>query len=662
MGNYGNENFEFESEDALFSIIEPGAYSVLLSAKGANCIDSITLGTDLQIGTSPIVDFEFISDQACEDVTAVFENKTTNIYGEIVDYEWDFGEGTISNEIDGSNLYTEVENINVTLTATTQFGCSDIHSELLSILPNAVPTLPEDYSMCIGDSVQINGILVGSGVSDMILTWNEPNDLSCIDCLQPFASPVDTTEYIITAQHSNGCMTRDTMIINVVPVIGPALSLSVDTVVCDGDTALVAINNFDNALTYVWEDSPTLSCFDCEFVSAYPQDDTYYTVTVFNQYGCFKADSLLVEVEQDIPDFLIDDRGICEDSQTLLIVSNDVLNPSWQNDSSLSCLNCYETTASPDGNQFYYLGVNSAVGCEYRDSVFITVIPADTIMISDDGQICEGEQMILASSGAGDPIWSPTTNLSSQVEPIIFGSPQESTMYTVTYTYDECIQSDSILIDVIYKADITAIGDTICEDESAELIATGMVDRFTWLDENGMVISTGDTLIYDTEIDQTILVVGKLGLCEEDSALVSVVVQPTIDVTLGTSEYELFINSAEIVDIDFDETDDYSYSWSPANGLSCDDCPDPKISNIGQQIHYRLIVTDKLTGCDVEKTIFVRFINQCSDDAFYIPNIFSPNGDGVNDNFVIIPRDQRSLTRLDFSIGGETIYMLVPMY
>lgn len=655
---YGNEDFEFESEDALFSIIEPGAYSVRLSAKGANCIDSITLGTDLQIGTSPIVDFEVISDQACEDVTAIFENKTTNIYGVIVDYEWDYGDGTISNQIDGSNLYTEVENTNVTLTATTQFGCSDIHSELLLILPNAVPTLPEDYSMCIGDSVQINGILVGSGVSDMILTWNEPNDLSCIDCLQPFASPVDTTEYIITAQHSNGCMTMDTMTINVVPVIGPALSLSVDTVVCAGDTALVAINNFDNALTYVWEDSPTLGCFDCEFVSAYPQDDTYYTVTVFNQYGCFKADSLLVEVEQDIPDFLTDDRGICEDSQTLIIVSNDVLNPSWQNDSSLSCLNCYETTATPDANQFYYLGVNSAVGCEYRDSVFITVIPADTITISDDGQICEGEQMILASSGAGDPIWSPATNLSSQVEPIIFGSPQESTMYTVTYTYDECIQSDSILIDVIYKADITAIGDTICEDESAELIATGMVDRFAWLDETGMVISTGDTLIYDTEIDQTILVVGKLGLCEEDSILVSVVVQPTIDVTLGTTEYELFINSAEIVDIDFDETYDYSYSWSPANGLSCDDCPEPKISNIGQQMQYRLIVTDKLTGCDVEKTIFVRFINQCSDEAFYIPNIFSPNGDGSNDYFQILAERPEEFDEIRlFDRWGNHIYV-----
>ena len=188
------------------------------------------------------------------------------------------------------------------------------------------------------------------------------------------------------------------MIINVVPVIGPALSLSLDTVVCNGDTALVAINNFDTALTYVWEDSPTLNCFDCEFVSAYPQDDTYYTVTVFNQYGCFKADSLLVEVEVDIPDFLIDDRGICEDSQTLLKVSNNVLNPIWQNDNSISCINCYETIATPDVNQFYYLGVNSVVGCEYRDSILITVIPADTLTISEDCQICEGEQIILASS------------------------------------------------------------------------------------------------------------------------------------------------------------------------------------------------------------------------------------------------------------------------
>jgi gliding motility-associated-like protein len=202
------------------------------------------------------------------------------------------------------------------------------------------------------------------------------------------------------------------------------------------------------------------------------------------------------------------------------------------------------------------------------------------------------------------------------------------------------------------------MGDTICEDESAELIATGMVDRFTWLDESGTALSTGDTLIYDTEIDQTILVVGKLGLCEEDSVLVSVVVQPTIDVTLGTTEYELFINSAEIVDIDFDETDDYGYSWSPASGLSCDDCANPKISDIGQQMHYTLIVTDNTTGCDLEKTIFVRFINQCSDEAFYIPNIFSPNGDGSNDYFQILSERPEEFNEIRlFDRWGNHIYV-----
>lgn len=654
----GSENYEFETENVQFSITDPGTYTIALSAIGANCKDTLVLDSYLQIATTPVVDFDFASDQACEEVAAIFNNQTTNIYGDVVEYEWTYGDGSISNDVNGSHVYTNVENITVTLTATSQYGCSNSYTESFSILPNAVPILPEDYSMCIGDSIMIQGTIIGSGISEMTLSWNDPIYLSCDDCLQPVASPVDTTEYIITAQHSNGCVTMDTMVINVVPVIGPTLSLSMDTIICDSDTAIISITNYDNLLTYLWENSPSISCLDCEFVSAYPEDDTYYTVTVFNQYGCFKTDSLLVEVEREIPDFLIEDRGICEDAETILMVSNELLNPSWQSDNSLSCLNCYETAANPTESQFYYIDVKSPAGCDYRDSVFVTVIPEEDLVVGDGDEICEGEQAILISTGTGDPFWTPANNLSSQQEALTFTTPQESTTYTVTYTYDKCVQSDSILIEVLYKAEISAIGDTICPDEIAELFAMGNVNKFTWLDEVGDVIFVGDSLLLETEVNQTFTVIGKLGLCEEDTAVVNVIVQPEIDITLLKFDYELFINSAEVVDIEYDETADYIYSWSPSNGLSCDDCPDPKISDVGEKMEYTLTVYDEMTGCYLEKTINVKFINQCSEKAFYVPNIFSPNGDGSNDYFQILAeRPEEFLEVRLFDRWGSQIYV-----
>ena len=654
----GNENFTFYTDDVQLNIVEPGAYFITLSAEGANCKDTITSNIPIQIATTPVVDFDFASDQVCEEVAAIFNNQTTNVYGDLIDYEWTFGDGSTSNEIEGNHIYTNAENINVTLSVTSEYGCTGTHSESFTILPNAVPILPEDYVMCIGDSVLILGEIIGSGIADMTLSWNITEDLSCIDCLQPIASPVDSTEYIITALHSNGCITMDTMLVNVVPVLGPELSLSMDTVVCDKDTAIISITNFDNSLTYLWAESPTLSCLDCEYVSAYPEGDTYYSVTVFNQFGCFKTDSLLVKVEREIPDFLIDDRGICENETTQLSVSNEVINPVWKNDNALSCVNCYETTASPTQSRYFFVDVNSIAGCLYSDSVYVTVVPADNLEVSDDGQICEGEQMVLSSTGIGAPFWTPMTNLSSQDETLTFASPQESTYYTVTYTYDECIQSDSVLVDVIYKSEISAIGDTICVGQLAELSAEGKVNKFTWLDNVGAVIYVGDSLLYDTNVDATLTVIGKLGLCEDDTTLVNVVVQPDIDVTLVNRDYELFINSAEVVDIEFDETADYTYYWSPSAGLSCDDCPDPKISDIGQEMEYMLTVYDELTGCVLEETINVRFINQCSDKAFYIPNIFSPNGDGSNDNFQILLERPEEFEEIRlFDRWGNQIYV-----
>ena len=654
----GNENLEFETEDVSSIINESGAYTVILSAKGANCVDTFTLDSQIQIATTPVVDFEFVSNQICEETTVVFDNLTTNDFGDFVEYEWSFGDGTISNEEEGSHLYTDVENLSVSLTATSEYGCSDSQSETFSILPNGAPLLPENYTMCIGDSVIIEGEILGSGASDVILSWNLPINLSCADCLQPVASPIDTTEYIITATHSNGCVTMDTMDINVVPLLGPALSLSLDTIVCNNDTAVIAITNYDSGLTYVWENSPTLNCLDCEFVSAYPDDDTHYTVTVFNQFGCFKTDSLLVEVEREIPNLLIDDRGICEGESTTITLSDEALNPSWQSDNSLSCQNCIETIATPSESMFYYVDVSSAIGCDYRDSVYVTVIPTDTMMTSDDSQICLGEEMLLTSSGWGDPLWTPAINLSSETDSTTFASPEETTMYTVTYTYDECIQSSSVLVDVIYKADISAIGDTICEDETAELVAFGKVNSFIWVDEMGNELAKGDTIFQNTEVDQTLFVIGELGLCEEDTAQVIIKVQPSIDVTIGTYDYLLYINSAEVVDIEFNETADYTYSWYPSNGLSCDNCPDPKISDIGERMQYELTVLDELTGCYIEEVINVRFTNQCSEKAFYIPNIFSPNGDGSNDYFQILAERPEEFIEIKlFDRWGNQIYV-----
>ncbi len=69
-------------------------------------------------------------------------------------------------------------------------------------------------------------------------------------------------------------------------------------------------------------------------------------------------------------------------------------------------------------------------------------------------------------------------------------------------------------------------------------------------------------------------------------------------------------------------------SWSPADGLSCTDCLNPKASPKKAQV-YEVTLTDK-EGCTVTGTVALSPIIVIEID---VPNIFSPNNDGYNEVF-----------------------------
>ncbi len=73
-----------------------------------------------------------------------------------------------------------------------------------------------------------------------------------------------------------------------------------------------------------------------------------------------------------------------------------------------------------------------------------------------------------------------------------------------------------------------------------------------------------------------------------------------------------------------------SYQWIPSDHLSCFDCVDPIASPLSDT-YYTLLSTSK-DGCIDTISVLVRVIK---DKRIWAPNIFSPNGDGINDNFII---------------------------
>lgn len=96
-----------------------------------------------------------------------------------------------------------------------------------------------------------------------------------------------------------------------------------------------------------------------------------------------------------------------------------------------------------------------------------------------------------------------------------------------------------------------------------------------------------------------------------------------------------------------------NWIWSPSSGLSCTDCPNPA-AGPKFKTHYQVYFTDS-NGCSNNGDIVVWVI--CKNANLYIPNTFSPNGDGSND--VFYPRgvglERVRLLRI-FNRWGEIVF------
>jgi gliding motility-associated-like protein len=94
-----------------------------------------------------------------------------------------------------------------------------------------------------------------------------------------------------------------------------------------------------------------------------------------------------------------------------------------------------------------------------------------------------------------------------------------------------------------------------------------------------------------------------------------------------------------------------AYIWQPSTGLSCSDCASPVVSVFN----------------DEDYTLTVKYRNKCSASAqvsilvnegpeFFIPNMFSPNGDGDNDTWEIYGSGLREVQAKIFNRWGEKVF------
>ncbi len=97
-----------------------------------------------------------------------------------------------------------------------------------------------------------------------------------------------------------------------------------------------------------------------------------------------------------------------------------------------------------------------------------------------------------------------------------------------------------------------------------------------------------------------------------------------------------------------------SYLWEPPTGLSCMDCPDPTVS-VYHRGDYVVTVSSLASNgsCFGTATLHVEVEPH---KPVFIPNSFTPNGDGNNDRFLIFGEDIKTVDLKIFDRWGELVF------
>lgn len=440
----------------------------------------------------------------------------------------------------------------------------------------------------------------------------------------------------------NGCDSTVTVKLWVTPTPS-SLSLSANNPVCERDTLKMNIQATPG-IFYSWSGpSGWFATGGSASRAPMQQSDAgwYYVSGTFD--GCIVRDSADIAVRVAPIVATRTDTTLCR-GDNVLLPATGAASYQWAPPTSLSCVFCDSTIATPSTTTTFIVEGTDVFGCKGYDTVTVLVESVTALFTLSTDTIC-GPQTITATSQASGSVatyyWSFGNGITSMdVAPPVFTYADPGT-YPVLFAVASAAGCVDTFISAATKVSFPTVGfnlvdPSLCEGEAAVFRSSfSSIDNVVWNLGDGTLVEGIEDVIhaYDTSGSYVITATATNPYCPDTTYSQTMVVHPNPTVDIG-NDTTLCLGGAPLLLRSSMFYSSAAYLWNTGDTTSEITARHPG--------RYALKVTTEW-GCSASDSMDV--FKNCYLD---VPNAFTPNGDLLNDYF--LPRQLLSLGTTLFSM------------
>lgn len=584
-------------------------FVTVTTSQGCVATDSVTITVNSLLGLNVIASDQSLCQGDSSNLSAIVSGGGANLA-----YAWTPA-AYVSNSTISNPIATPVAPTTFLCTVTdTLAGCSLVDSVFIDVNTLYQALATEDTVLCsaLGFVLDVQHNIPAPAT----ITWTPAAGfLTGAGTANPVIQFDSTMQYIVQVQDAIGCSAFDTVNIT---VAFATLQIFSDSSLCAGDSALIDAG-FPWA-THDW--SPGGETSQTIWVGTAGD----YTVTMTDSTGCQMVHTTTITVDPLPVVILGPDTSLCAGENWLLNAGNPGSAYLW-NTSAAS------QTITVTTNDDYWVEVTDANQCVNSDTATITFDPLPVILL-EDTSVCISQQVTLDAGNTGSSYqWS--TGATTQAITI----DSVSGVYSVVVTTPTwCVDSaDASITFVPFPVVDLGPDSALCDGGSITLDAGNPGAAYTWNDlTNGQTHTFTDDAIAWVDVYN--------GYC---------ITRDSVELVFNPLPFEI-LPAAITTCLDYPPhyavldagNSDCTFQWS--NG---------EVTQVILATEYGLYEVHITTplNCSIDDEVLVQ---EYCHSAIYVPNTFTPEGDGFNDIFFPTGTnlDPGSL-RLDiFDRWGELIH------